>query len=302
MADRNQRVRNASPVKQGIGLVLLMLFLVPFAYIAAGLAGGAITVNRDWQQPAEGIMLYVETNGVHTGIVVPARNAHFDWTTIISPADLADSRYAGTHYSIGWGERDFYLNTPTWADADPRTLVHSAIGSDHTLMHVDHVTNPVPGRYLRALVVTPDEYRRLIAFIVASFARLPDGRVLPRPGYGPADTFYEARGHYDLIRTCNEWTGAALRAAGVRVGFWTPFSESVMMSFPEDAGNGEHRSRPVSLQRTNHDRGALTTTIKTVQRRDSILARRDKPFVAGDQRFLTVAAGSCNLSETRCVQ
>jgi len=235
MTDRNQSVSKSRLVKRGVRALLILLILLPLGYIVAGLAGGGIPVNRDWRSPAEGITLYVETNGVHTGIVVPARHALFDWTSIVSPADLPDPRYAGTHYSIGWGERDFYLNTPTWADADPRTLIHSAIGSDRTLMHVDHVTNPQPGPYVRKLVVTPDQYRRLVAFMLASFARLPDGRVLPQPGYGPADVFYEGRGHYDLIRTCNEWTGAALRAAGVRVGVWTPFSQSVMMSFPEEA-------------------------------------------------------------------
>jgi hypothetical protein len=50
-------------------------------------------------------------------------------------------------------------------------------------------------------------------------------------GYGPADVFYEARGPYNVFFTCNEWTGAALRAAGIRMGRWTPLSQSVTARF-----------------------------------------------------------------------
>ena len=57
------------------------------------------------------------------------------------------------------------------------------------------------------------------------------GRTMPLlgRGYGPADVFYEARGPYNAFFTCNEWTGEALRAAGVRMGIWTPFAQSIML-------------------------------------------------------------------------
>jgi uncharacterized protein (TIGR02117 family) len=210
-------------------VAIASLFLL--AYVLAGLAGGAIMANSDWTPASHGVTIHVETNGVHTSIVVPARHPLFDWTTRIAPDHLPDPRYAGTHYAIGWGERDFYLNTPRWADVDPRVLIRAAIGSDRTLMHVDHMSNPIPGPHSRALTITPDQYRRLVAFILDSFGTDPS----PIPGYGPADLFYQARGRYDLINTCNSWTGAALRAAGVRVGVWTPFADSVMRSFPDPA-------------------------------------------------------------------
>jgi hypothetical protein len=40
--------------------------------------------------------------------------------------------------------------------------------------------------------------------------------------------FYEAVGPYNAFMTCNEWTGRALRHAGVRTGLWTPLSQSIM--------------------------------------------------------------------------
>ena len=81
-----------------------------------------------------------------------------------------------------------------------------------------------------AITLSRDEYRRLVAYIRAGFLTDAQGRTIPVAGrgYGPTDAFYEANGTYSALHTCNEWTGGALRAAGVRTGLWTPLSASIM--------------------------------------------------------------------------
>jgi uncharacterized protein (TIGR02117 family) len=80
------------------------------------------------------------------------------------------------------------------------------------------------------LTLSREEYRRLVAYLRASFRYDSEGRTIPVPGrgYGPSDAFYEAVGPYTARLTCNEWTGRALRRAGVRTGVWTPLSQSIM--------------------------------------------------------------------------
>lgn len=185
--------------------------------------------NAAWAPPEEGITLYIESNGIHTGIVMPKVAAGVDWRPMFPAGDLRDPRYgAHDHVSIGWGERDFYLQTPTWADLKLSTIVAAAIGSDRTLLHVDHVPRPVADGAVRRLVVRPAEYRRLAAYVRASL--VPDGE--RHHGYYRYDAFYEARGRYSALRTCNTWIGDALRFANVRVGAWTPLSYTVMWWFP----------------------------------------------------------------------
>lgn len=194
-------------------------------YVAAGLVGGALPSNAGWRPPAEGVTIWVESNGVHTGIVVPKLAAGVGWRGVFPAADLADRRYGGwDHLAVGWGEKTFYLGTPTWRDVRLGTVLAAALGSDASLVHVDHV--PTPGRSddERRLVLRPEEYRRLAGFIRATLA--PGGRRYR--GYGANDAFYQARGRYSAIHTCNAWTGDALRHAGVRVGAWTPFPLTVM--------------------------------------------------------------------------
>jgi uncharacterized protein (TIGR02117 family) len=195
------------------------------AYLVAGAIGGAIPAPG-WQvRPAAGVTIFVESNGIHTGIVVPKLAAGVDWRPLARPEHLADPRYAGhDHLSFGWGERAFYLETPTWADVRPSTILHAAIGSDRTLVHIDHLPRPDVGPQVKAVVLRPEEYRRVAAFIAASIA--PGGE--HARGYHGYDAFYEGRGRYTAITTCNAWTGAALRAAGVRMGRWTPFPATVL--------------------------------------------------------------------------
>lgn len=216
--------RNAGPAR----LVALVrraaatLALLLLGYGAAGLVGGAVPVNAGWRPPPQGVTIWVESNGIHTGLLVPKVAAGIDWRPWAPAGHLRDPRYGGYGYlAIGWGERDFYLGTPRWADLRPGTVLAAALGSGRTLLHVEHL--PAPGPDARRIVLRPEEYRRLVRFIAAS--RAGGGRRWR--GYGPNDVFYDARGRYDALRTCNSWTGEALAAAGVRVGRWTPFPVTV---------------------------------------------------------------------------
>jgi uncharacterized protein (TIGR02117 family) len=106
----------------------------------------------------------------------------------------------------------------------------AAFGSGRSLMHADHDLAPRPNEFQRPIVLSHEQYARLAAFMRESFQRDAQGRTIPllRRGYGANDMFYEANGSYNAFITCNEWTGRALRRAGVRTGLWTPLSQSIM--------------------------------------------------------------------------
>ena len=212
-------IRNR-PLRWLIALPVLALY----AYGAAGMIGGLIPTNPDWTASRDGVRIYVEDDGIHTGIVLPADG----WDDIVRPGDFRDPRYAGHRWrSFGWGDRAFYVETPTWWDVRPATVLRAAIGSERTVMHVDAVPEPRVGDRVRAITLRPAEYARLVAFIRAGFA---GGAA--RYGYGDYDAFYPANGRYSAIRTCNAWTGDALRHAGVRMGAWTPFPATILARLP----------------------------------------------------------------------
>lgn len=201
-------------------------FAVACGLIALALAAGAlIPANGGWRQPAAGpetVELFVETNGVHTGLTLPVFAAGVNWMDDFPITD-ADPALPATHIVVGWGSRDFYLNTPTWAQLKLSTALNAGLGLDSTLLHVGHLANPTAQTWRKPLRVTADQYRTLAASIRA--ARAPGG---PIAGYSKNDVFYPALGRYTAARTCNAWVGERLREAGVRTGMWTPLSAGVM--------------------------------------------------------------------------
>jgi uncharacterized protein (TIGR02117 family) len=204
---------------------------VPLLYFAAALLLGLVPANVAFHQPAQGVTIFIQSNGVHTWIVMPKVNAEMDWRPYARPDDLADPRWGrADHIAVGYGNRDFYLNTPTWGDLTVRRAFAAFFGGGETLLHVEHLDHPRPGPWLRPIRITPDQYRRLAGFIQRRFRLDAGGRPIPLRGrgYGGGDMFYEANGGYSFILTCNEWTGRALRTAGVRTGVWTPFEQSIM--------------------------------------------------------------------------
>ncbi len=211
--------------------VALAILAFPALYFSAALLGGLIPANPSWQEAERGVTIFVRTNGVHTWLMVPTVAAGVDWRPLAPAAHIRQPLYSGNYLAIGYGNRDFYLNTPTWGDLSLRTALAAAFGRGPSLVHVEHERDPQPNAYQQPIVLTIGEYRKLAAHIHRSFDLDALGRTIPLigRGYGPADIFYEGRGPYNAYRTCNEWTGEALRAAGIRTGVWTPMSESIML-------------------------------------------------------------------------
>lgn len=204
---------------------------IPLLYLFVAIFLGLVPANVAFRQATEGgVQIYVRSNGVHTDIVMPRVNAEADWRPYADPANVRDPRWgAADHVSVGYGNREFYLNTPTWGDLTVGTTVRALAGAGGPVLHVELVHQPRPETWQRPLRLSSDQYRRIAGFIRSSFRHDADGAPVHVPGgYGDADTFYEGEGPSNLFYTCNVWTGAALRAGGVRMGLWTPFAQSVM--------------------------------------------------------------------------
>ena len=90
-------------------------------FALAGWIGSMIPRNGDWREPDSGVEILVESNGIHTALVLPLVTPEKDWRADFPAADLAVPGRPYTHVSVSWGEREVFLNTPTWWDLTPRT-------------------------------------------------------------------------------------------------------------------------------------------------------------------------------------
>ncbi len=204
---------------------------VPLLYGGLALLG-AVIPRAVATSPGREVLIYVSSNGIHADIIMPAKGPDMDWTTLAPPADVADPARARGWIAVGWGQRDVYLNVPRWADLTPAIAAKAMIGGE-SLLHVTHMGPPRLSATVRPVRISREGYRRMVRAMAASFVRGADGRpvAIPGRGYGANDAFYEARGTYSAVRTCNQWTGERLADAGVRVGYWTPFPQSLMWRF-----------------------------------------------------------------------
>lgn len=202
--------------------------------MASSIVGAFVPRNPSWQEPAEGVVIFVRSNGVHVDLVLPASAYGTDLYRLVPPSHIADPEAARGGAAFGWGQREFYLETPRWSDLSIDNAARSVFGGD-TLMHVEHVAPPRPSSDTRPLRLDRQGHGQLVAAVADGFAARNGRRTVPLlgRGYGSDDVFYEATGRYNAFRTSNQWTADALATAGVRIGVWTPFAQGIMWRFRE---------------------------------------------------------------------
>lgn len=99
-------------------------------------------------------------------------------------------------------------------------------------MHVLPFYGIPQGEGVYQVSLSESQYRKLVAFIAQTFTTDDTGRsdkvIGASQGYG--DVFYRAEPRFSPFYSCNVWTGQALRQAGIRMGVWTPFVQSLEWS------------------------------------------------------------------------
>ena len=206
----------------GYGLISFMAFLV--VYAGAALVIPRIPVAKaDPNAPAD-VTVYLHTNGVHTDIVLPVVSPEFDWRPLLPYANLPSQDSSLPYIGFGWGDKGFYLDTPTWAELKLSTALKAAFWLGSAAMHTTYFRTMTPGPETIELHLSRAEYARLIDYIRTSFRQDAQGRFEHIKGhsYGRDDAFYEAPRVYSFLYTCNTWTNNALKASGQRACLWTP--------------------------------------------------------------------------------
>jgi uncharacterized protein (TIGR02117 family) len=227
--------RKRSRLRKALLAIIAGLIGPPLLYAIAGFGLALIPVNGDYTEPAEGIDVFLISNGVHVDFVLPAETGAMQWTGELPPPESAGPIGRRSHVVLGWGNRRFYLETPTWGDLKLSTAIEAVLLPGRTVMHVDYLQGPpVPGDSCRRIRLGADAYSKLCAYLKESFRRDADGRpiLIPGEGYGDSDSFYEAEGKYHAFMTCNSWTRRGLAACGAPAPLWSPFAWGVMRHLP----------------------------------------------------------------------
>ena len=130
---------------------------------------GLIPVNNDFAPTTDGIRILLVSNPVHADVVVPLDTDVIDWREAIPSEVFRGDTSQATHVAFGWGDKGFYIETPTWSDLRASTAAQALFWPSGTCMHVSFIRSEHFGDEARSVTISPEQYERLVEFITSSF-------------------------------------------------------------------------------------------------------------------------------------
>ena len=203
-------------------------------YFLMAIVFSIIPVNSNLpQKKAATIPVFILSNGVHTDLVLPVKNSSMDWSKETKFDHIPSGDTNMKYVAFGWGDKGFYLETPTWSDLKFKVAVEAMFYLGTSAMHVSFYKEMNESDHCVKLMLEKEAYQKLVTYIKNSFKRDDHGQIihLDQVHYGNHDTFYDGIGSYGLFFTCNTWTNLGLKQAGLKACFWTPFDRGILYQY-----------------------------------------------------------------------
>lgn len=166
--------------------------------------------------------IFLVSNGLHLDIIIPVNLLEEELVEELSAP--TNTRYL----SFGWGDRAFYLQTPTWKELRPGVVLRALFLKTEAAMHLTFYFRRNDS--WQGLRLCEEQLEALMAYLSDSFARNSNQMLVEigGAGYTSYDRFYEANGYFHLFGTCNDWINRGLKRAQVKASLWSPFDFGVL--------------------------------------------------------------------------
>jgi len=174
---------------------------------------------------------YLKSNGSHVDIVMPIRSAGHSWLNYLNTEHIAYRDSSFQWVAFGWGDKNFYLNTPTWGDLTVATAFKAAFWLSSGALHVTFYKELSEAQNCVPIKLSAKQNQELFDFIREDFKKDDEQQIIHIPtaaNYGPCDAFYESKKRYSLFHTCNTWVNDALKATENKHCLWTALEFGVM--------------------------------------------------------------------------
>lgn len=230
MSWKKHTIRTVRIVLKSIAFFILFVL----CYLGGAYAVSRVKVPPQQTKEAKTVSIYILSNGVHTDIVTPVKNRIFDWSSYIRTENTRKKDSLFNYLAFGWGDKGFYLNTPSWSELKTSTAFNAAFGLSSTAIHTTFYADMKESANCVRVEITARQYACLIRYIYYSFQKDRRGsfRFIPTNAvYGDNDAFYEANGTYSLFQTCNSWANSALKSCGQKAALWTAFQGGIFCHY-----------------------------------------------------------------------
>lgn len=200
-----------------IFITLLYLFV---AFVLAIFPKNGTVINSDINTAT----IYILYNEMHSDIVLEINSSNQELQKRLSPLIKSSNGYL----AFGWGDKETYLNTPTWDKIQISTTFKALFLNTPSVMHVSYYPYIKRFQKIKKVKMSLTQFNNLQESIFQSF----DFTKKSDKGYGYNDLFYTSNYKYNLFNTCNTWTGNQLRDSNITMSYWTPLSQNVIDSLP----------------------------------------------------------------------
>ena len=163
--------------------------------------------------------IYLIDNGFHTDLALPRASL----LKRSGPASLAAVQTTNRPWLVfGWGDQRFYAQSGFTGARTLDAFRALFLPGNPSVVRIEGLLRSPDRIYVagavRAITVSDAGLARLEARIDRSLALGPDGRPLPGPATGEAQTlFYRGVEAFSVPHLCNHWTADLLHAAGLPI-------------------------------------------------------------------------------------
>lgn len=204
---------------------LLYILVIPIVYLVVSLILTEITIDRKATSTISNNTVFLNTNGVHLNIILSKNDMNSNL--------LKDLVYSETenYIAFGWGDENFYINTPTWNDLTFSNAFQALFLKSSTLMHVTRYKQK-QNDWVK-IEINKSELQKLNEYILNTFKKDEKGNkiILKNKGYSRVDDFYKAKGSYSCFKTCNSWINSAFKESELKSCYWTPFDFGLIKKY-----------------------------------------------------------------------
>jgi len=202
--------------------VLFCLVVLSIGYFLIALILSIISTTPENLDSVSEKEVFISTNGIHLDIIVPRKNLKKGLQQELEISESVE------YISFGWGDREFYLETPTWNDLKLSTAVKAIFLNSGAAMHLT-VYHKKYDRWIK-IRICKMQLELLVNYLDKSFKRDEDNRLIEikYSGYTKYDKFYEATGNFSCVQTCNNWVNEGLKEAKIKTSIWSPFDYGVL--------------------------------------------------------------------------
>jgi len=108
---------------------LIYILAIPVIYFVLSFILTTITVDKKDKTTACNKSIFLHTNGLHLDIILSKRDIDPNLKNGIKGIETT------SYISFGWGDKNFYINTPTWADLTFGNAFQALFLESTALMH-----------------------------------------------------------------------------------------------------------------------------------------------------------------------